>query len=79
MIDGRRVVLGVYAAVVAISAVVGGTVPLVLADIGQPLLFGTVSLPATVVGYAAYGGLTSAVLLGAGLVLLEAVSRRFAE
>lgn len=74
--DGRRVVLAVAAAIVVISAAVGGAVPVLLPDIGPPLLFGLVPLPATVAGYAAYGGLTSAALLGAGLALVELVSRR---
>lgn len=73
--DGRRVVLAVYAAVVAISAVVGGTVPVLLPAIGHPQLFGLFPLPSTVVGYAAYGGVTTATLLGAGILLVETASR----
>lgn len=73
--DGRRVVLAVSAAIVAISAVVGATVPVLLPAVGQPRLFGLVPLPATIPGYAAYGGLTTAVLLGVGILLVEGASR----
>lgn len=73
--DGRRVVLAVYAIVVAISAVVGATVPVLLPEIGQPQLFGLLPLPATVLGYTAYGGLTTAALLGVGILLVEGASR----
>lgn len=76
--EGRRVVLGIYAAVVCISAVVGGAVPALLPDIGQPQLLGLFSLPATTLGYAAFGGLTTAALLGGGLLLVELASRRAA-
>lgn len=73
--DGRRVVLAVYAIVVAISAVVGASVPVLLPAIGHPRLFGLFALPSTVVGYAAYAGVTTATLLGAGILLVEAASR----
>jgi len=79
VIEGRRVVLGIYAAVVCISAVVGGAVPAILPEIGQPQLFGFLPLPATTVGYALFGGLTTAALLGAGLLLVELTSRAEAE
>lgn len=73
--QGRRVVLWVYAAIVAVSAVVGATVPILLPEIGAPQLFFLLPLPATVLGYAAYGGLTAAFLLGLGLLAVEAASR----
>lgn len=75
MIEGRRVVLALSAAVVCISAVIGGAVPTLLPEIGQPRLFGLVTLPATRGGYAAFGGLTTAALLGVGLLLVELASR----
>jgi hypothetical protein len=73
--EGRRVVLGIYAAVTCISAVVGGAVPALLPEIGRPRLFGLLPLPATTVGYAVFGGLTTAALLGVGLLLVELASR----
>lgn len=72
---GRRVVLALSAAVVAISAVVGATVPVLLPEIGPPRLLGPLPLPATALGYAVYGGLTTAFLLGVGLLAVEAASR----
>lgn len=77
--QGRRVVLIVAAAVVAVSAAVGATVPLLLPDVGAPRLFLLVSLPPSVLGYAAYGGLTAALLLGIGLLAVEAASRMESE
>ena len=72
---GRRLVLLVAAGIVAVSAVVGGTVPLILPAIGAPKLFGLLALPPTVPGYALYGAATTAVLLAIGLVAVEAASR----
>lgn len=71
---GRRVVLVVAGAVVAISAAVGATVPLLLPEIGAPRLL-LVPLPATAAGYAVAGGVTAALLLGFGLLAVEAASR----
>ena len=73
--QGSRVVLGIYGAVVCISTAIGGAVPALLPEIGQPRLFGLVPLPATTVGYAVFGGLTTAALLGVGLLLVELASR----
>lgn len=73
--EGRRVVLGIAAVAVCISAAVGGAVPLLLPDIGQPLLFGLLPLPATAAGYAVFGALTTAAVLAAGLLLVELASR----
>lgn len=75
MIRGRRVVLTIVATVVAISAGVGATVPLLLPETGGPQLFGVLALPPTPLGYALYGGLTTGALLGVGLVAVEAASR----
>lgn len=73
--QGRRVVLWVYVGVVAVSAAVGAMVPVLLPEIGRPHLFFLVPLPATVFGYGAYGGLTTAAILGIGLLGVEAASR----
>lgn len=77
--QGRRVVLWVYAAIVAVSSAIGATVPVLLPEIGGPRLFFLLPLPPTVLGYAAYGGLTTAILLGIGLLAVEAVSRTETE
>lgn len=77
--EGRRVVLGMAAVVVCVSAGVGGAVPLLVPDVGRPLLFGLLQLPATTAGYAAYGGLTTAALLAVGLLFVELASRLAAE
>jgi len=75
VIEGRRVVLGIYATVVCISTAVGSAVPALLSDVGKPQLFGLIPLPPTTVGYALFGGLTAAALLGVGLLLVELTSR----
>lgn len=73
--EGRRVVLGIYAVAVCISAAVGGAVPVLLPEIARPRLFGLFPLPATTAGYAVFGGLTTAALLGVGLLFVEFASR----
>ena len=73
--EGRRVVFLVAALVVAISAAVGSAVPVLLPEIPGPRLFGVLPLPATPLGYAVYGGATTAALLGCGLLLVVLASR----
>lgn len=74
---GRRLVLGLYAGLVAVTAVVGyliGTiVPLEGLDVR---LFLLVDLPPTPLGLAAFGAVTVAVGLGVPLALVHLVSRR---
>lgn len=69
---GRWVVLLVAAAVVAVSGAVAATVPLLLPKLGSPPLF---PLPATPAGYAVYGATSTGLLLGLGLLAVEAASR----
>lgn len=70
--QGRRVVLIVAAGVAAVSAAVGATVPMLFPEIGPPPLL---PLPASVLGYAAAGGVTAAALCAVGLLAVEAASR----
>lgn len=68
---GRRVILVVAVGVVAVSAAVGGTVPMLFPEIGSPPVF---PFPATVLGYAAYGGVSAAGLCSIGLLAVELAS-----
>lgn len=70
--EGRRVVLLVAVCVVAVSAAVAATVPLLLPELGSPPLL---PLPPTPAGYAVYGATVTALLLGVGLLAVEAASR----
>lgn len=72
LMRGRRVILVVTAAVAAISAAVGATVPLLFLTIGPPP---ALPFPASVPGYAAYGGLTAAAFWTHSLLAVEAASR----
>lgn len=74
--QGQQFVLRLYALLVALSGAVAATVPLLIPDVGAPRLFFLVPFPASVGGYAAYGAVTTALLLGVGIVVLEATSRR---
>jgi hypothetical protein len=69
---GRHVILVVAGGVVAISTAVGATVPMLFPTIAAPPVL---PLPASVVGYAAYGGLAAAALCAVGLLAVEAASR----
>jgi len=75
-IPGRRLVVGLYLAVVALAFGMGFVIGTVGPEGLSPVLFGVLPLPATPIGTAVYGGLTVATLLGAALGLVVAVSRQ---
>lgn len=78
-LSGRRVVLFLYVAVVAIAGFTG----FVLGYIGprdlDPRLFGFIAMPPTPLGMAAYGAITLAVALGVVIALVMFVSERYVE
>lgn len=76
--EGRRVVLGMYLAVVAVAGVMGFAIGLIAPRGLDPELFGLVQLPPGPFGTAAYGALTLAVVLGVLLLGVKAVSDRYA-
>jgi len=77
--SGHRVVLLLYAVVVAVAGFTG----LVLGYIGprdlDPQLFGFIPMPPTPLGMAAYGAITLAVVLGVVIALVVFVSERYVE
>lgn len=76
---GRRVVLAMYAVVVAVAGVGGYLVGVVVGpDLPPPAYLGVVALPATPLGLAVWGVATVGTILGVGLALLVVVSRRYA-
>lgn len=77
--EGRRVVIGIYVAVVAIAAVMGFAIGVIAPQGLDPELFGLVDFPRGPFGMAAYGAVTLAVILGVLLGLVQFVSRRYAD
>lgn len=73
---GRRVVLGMYALLVAVAAAVGVLLALFVDGLRPPSLFFLVELPPTPLGMAVYGAATVAVAFGLPLAAVIAVSRR---
>lgn len=73
--NGTRFVLGLYAVIVAVSAVAGVLFARVVEEPTPPRLFFLLPLPPTEPGFAVYGGVTIAVVLGVPLLLVRYVSR----
>jgi hypothetical protein len=73
-LGGRRFVVVLYLALVALSGVLGVLFTTAVEDPSPPALFFLVDLPPTAVGFGLYGALTVAVVLGVPLALVVAVS-----
>ena len=73
---GRRFVLALYAVLVAFAAGIGLLFSTVVGDPQPPALFFLVELPPTALGFALYGGVTVAAVLGVPLLLVVHVSER---
>ena len=73
--SGPRFVLGLYAFLVAFSVVAGVLFARVVEEPTPPRLFFVLPLPPTELGFAVYGGVTIAVVLGVPLVLVQFASR----
>jgi hypothetical protein len=67
---GRRFVVGLYLALVVFSGVAGVLFARVVDDPQPPSLFFVFPLPATEAGFALYGALTVALVLGTPLSIL---------
>jgi hypothetical protein len=74
-LDGRRLVLVLYAVVVVLSAVGGVLIGTFVPDLRAPSLFFLVSLPPTPAGLAVFGAVTVGVGLGIPLALVVVASR----
>ena len=77
--SGHRVILLLYAVVVAIAGFTGFTIGYIRPRDLDPELFGFIQLPPTPLGMAAYGAITLAVVLGVVLALVVFVSDRYVE
>ena len=73
---GPRFVLLLYAGLVTLSGLLGVLFSLVVADPQPPRLLFLVPLPPTAVGFALYGAVTIALVLGVPLAGVVYVSRR---
>ena len=73
--DGPRFVLVLYAALVSFAVVAGVLFARVVEEPTPPRLFFVVPLPPTELGFAVYGGVTIAVVLGVPLLLVRYASR----
>lgn len=74
---GDRLVVQLYLIIVAIAGVMGFVLGTIRPDDLEPELFGVVALPPTPFGVALYGIVTVGVGLGAFLLLVRVVSRRY--
>lgn len=72
---GPRLVLALYALLVGVTGVGGALVPVFVEDLSAPALFGLFPMPITPLGFAVYGALTVAVVLGVPLLLVVYVSQ----
>ncbi len=73
---GPRFVLGLYAGLVALSALLGVLFSVVVSGAEAPKLLFLVPLPPTAVGFAVYGAVSIGLVLGLPLVGVVYVSRR---
>lgn len=75
-LHGRRFVLALYVVIVAFAAVIGVLFSTAVGDPRPPVLFFLVELPPTALGFALYGGVTVATVLGVPLLAVAVVSER---
>lgn len=74
--DGPRLVVALYCSLVGVGVVGGALVGLFVEGATAPRLFGVLALPPTPVGFAVYGGVTVATVLGVPLAGVAYLSRR---
>lgn len=74
---GKRIVLVVYVAIVAITGVMGFVIGTIRPQNLDPKLFAVVDLPPTPYGMALYGMVTIGVVLGVLLLLVKYVAERY--
>jgi hypothetical protein len=74
-VSGRRFVVGLYALLVAIAGAAGYLTATFVPEVEQPALLFLIELPATPIGFAVYGSLTIALVLGVPLLLVSYVSQ----
>ncbi|WP_121822716.1 DUF7520 family protein [Halostella salina] len=81
-IGGKRMVIGIYTAIVALAAVFGAMVGLVLpakANAPETAGFGPFVFEINPLNFALYGAINIALVLGALILLMSAVSNRYPD
>ncbi|ELZ86513.1 cox cluster protein [Haloferax elongans ATCC BAA-1513] len=73
-VRGQRFVIGLYAALVTVAGVAGFLTGTFVSGLQPPKFLFLVPFPATPLGFAAYGALTIALVLGLPLLLVVYVS-----
>lgn len=73
-VPGRRVVVAIYAGLVAFAGVMGFILGVIIDDLQAVALFGLIPIPPTPLGLAVYGAVTIAVALGVFLLLVVYVA-----
>ncbi|AFK18596.2 MULTISPECIES: DUF7520 family protein [Haloferax] len=73
-VRGQRFVLGLYVALVAAAGTAGFLAGTFVPKLSAPQFLFVIPFPATPIGFAAYGALTIALVLGIPLVLVVYVS-----
>jgi hypothetical protein len=74
-VTGRRIVAVLYVVLVGVGTVAGVLVSVFVENLSRPELFGFLALPATPLGFAVFGGVTIAVVLGVPLSLVIYAAR----
>lgn len=74
-LSGRRFVIGLYAFLVGVAAAAGYLTAALIPNVQRPAFLFLVELPATPLGFAVYGALTVALVLGVPLLLVRHVSQ----
>ena len=74
--EGQRLVVGLYAMLVGVAATAGFLTGAFIEGLEAPRFLFLVPLPPSPLGFAAYGGMTVALVLGVPLVLVVYVSER---
>lgn len=69
-VPGRRVVVAIYAGLIAFAGTMGFILGVVVEDLQAVALFGLIPIPPTPIGLAVYGAITIAVVLGVLLLLV---------
>lgn len=75
--SGRRVVLTLYGVVIGIAGAMGAILGATRPDVVDPVLFGVLPLPPSIVGMAVYGMVTVGVAIGVLLLAVSYVASRF--
>ncbi|KAB1196869.1 MULTISPECIES: cox cluster protein [Haloferax] len=75
-VRGQRFVLGLYVALVSFAGLAGFLTGTFVSGLSPPRFLFLIPFPATPLGFAAYGALTIALVLGIPLVFVVVVSAR---